>query len=76
VTSASRAGSVVRAALLFAVVLSPLVALGFFLASWRHVRIGTWFLYVPLTVVWLAAIDLRWGISARLARLPGSRRPR
>jgi hypothetical protein len=76
VTRASSAGSIARASLLFAAILSPLVALGFLLASYRHVRIGTWFLFVPLTVVWLAAIDLRYGISARLARLPGDPRRR
>jgi hypothetical protein len=68
--------SVAQAVLLFAVILSPLVALGFLLAEWRSVRIGTWFLFFPATVVWLASLDLRYGISARLARPPASRRPR
>lgn len=29
---------------------------------------GTWLLLLPLTILWLAWIDLRFGVGARLAR--------
>ena len=63
-----RGRDVARAALALAVVFSPLVALGVFLAHRPGTRFGTWLLFVPATIGWFALVDLRCGRSARLAR--------
>jgi hypothetical protein len=58
-----------RAVLGFALVLSPLAPLAVFLAGQRP-EPGTWLLFGPLALAWLAAVDLFFGVSARLARRP------
>jgi hypothetical protein len=56
-----------RAGLAFYVVFSPLVALAAFLST-QDVEPGTWLLFLPLTIVWCITMDLRFGVSRRLAR--------
>ena len=58
-----------RAALVFAVVLSPVLVLaGLLVAFAPKLEPGTWLLFLPLTFVYLASLDLRYGVSARLSR--------
>jgi hypothetical protein len=54
-------------------VLSPVIAIGFAFSRWPHAGPGIWLAFVPLAIVWMALLDLRWGVSARL---PHRRRPR
>jgi hypothetical protein len=63
------------AALLFLLLMSPIVAIGVGIASWERARFGTWFGLVPLTIVWLGWFELRYGVSARIAPRDGRRRP-
>jgi hypothetical protein len=56
------------AALLFLLVLSPLIAIGYGIAHWDRARFGTWFGLVPLAIVYLGWFELRYGVSARIAR--------
>lgn len=56
-----------RALLLLALVLSPLVAIGFGIAHWERARFGTWFGLVPLAIVYLGWFESRYGVSARIA---------
>jgi hypothetical protein len=59
---------------LCAAILAPLVAFGVWLASRPRTEPGTWLLLMPLTFAWLAVLDLRFGVGARIARPPRSRR--
>ncbi|MCC7139200.1 MAG: hypothetical protein IT460_12330 [Planctomycetes bacterium] len=65
----------IRTVLVGAAVLAPPGVLAWALVAWGRPEPGTWALFLPLLFVWLAAIDLRFGVSARLAR-PSRRRPR
>ncbi len=58
-----------RAVALAALVLSPPVGMGVVLARHGRGEPGTWLLLLPVTFAWLAWIDLRFGVAARLARL-------
>ena len=42
-------------------------ALAAFLST-RDVEPGTWLLFLPLTIAWCIAMDLRFGVSRRLSR--------
>lgn len=65
----SRARRWVRTALVFVVILAPVIALVAAIACYApRTEPGTWLLFLPLTFVYLASLDLRWGVSARLAR--------
>jgi hypothetical protein len=68
-----RGRSVVRAVLLFAFLLAPPTAIALALALYGRTSFGTWLLFIPLTFAWLATIDMKYGLGARLARPP---RPR
>lgn len=57
-----------RAVGLAALVLAPPAAVGVLLARFGRGEPGTWLLLFPLTFAWLAWIDLRFGVAARLAR--------
>lgn len=59
-----------RAVLVLALVFSPLVALGVLLAGSPRTRLGTWFLFLPAALIWCSVLDIVWGGSARLARMP------
>lgn len=58
-----------RAVGLTAIVLAPPAAVGVLLGRFGRGEPGTWLLLLPLTFAWLAWIDLRYGVAARLARL-------
>jgi len=59
----------VRAGLVFVIILAPVIALAAAIALLApRTEPGTWLLFLPLTFVYLASLDLRWGVSARLAR--------
>ena len=64
------ARSPARVGLGFLVVLSPVLAAAVALASWDRATFATYLALLPLTFAWLAVIDMRFGISARLARFP------
>lgn len=66
----------IRAVLVGAAVLAPPAVLAWALAAFGRPEPGTWLLFLPLLFVWLAGIDLRFGVSARLARPPRGARPR
>jgi hypothetical protein len=65
----SRVRGHARAILLGAAILAPPAAVGALLARHGRGEPGTWLLLFPLTFAWLAFIDLRFGVAARLARL-------
>ncbi len=58
-----------RAVALTVLVLSPPAAVGVVIARYGRGEPGTWLLLLPVTFAWLAWIDLRFGVAARLARL-------
>ena len=64
-----------RAVATGALLLAPPAALGVALARWGRPEPGTWLLLLPVTFTWLAFVDLRFGVSARLARRPARTRP-
>src|SRR5262245_376191 len=63
-----RSGGVARAVVLWALILSPIAAVAWLLASSGKTEFGTWLLLVPLTFCWLAVFDFRRGFGARLVR--------
>ena len=63
-----------RVGLALFVLLTPLWALAIALSRSGRAEPGTWLLFLPATFVYLAVIDLRYGVSARLARI-GTVRP-
>jgi len=58
-----------RAVALAALVLAPPAAVAAVLARYGRGEPGGWLLLLPVTFVWLAWIDLRFGVAARLARM-------
>ncbi len=60
----------VRAALLWAALLSPVLAVAVWLALRDGTEPGSWLLLLPLTLVYLATVDLVFGVSARLSPRP------
>jgi hypothetical protein len=65
-----------RAVALWLAALSPVVALGLWMGTWERTHVGTWFLLVPAAFFWLAFLDLRCGLTARIARPPARVDPR
>jgi hypothetical protein len=65
-----------QAVLFFAAILSPVVALGAWVATWEGKGPARWLLLVPAAFFWLCFVDLRWGMTARLARPPARAVPR
>lgn len=63
----------VRAVGLAMLLLLPPATVAVLVARFGRGEVGTWLLLLPLTFGWLAWVDLRFGVAARLARL-GSRR--
>ena len=63
-----------RVLLAFFVVLLPVTAVAWALSEWDRASPATYLALLPLTFCWLAVLDLRWGVSARLARRPARAR--
>jgi hypothetical protein len=72
----SAALGVVKTVLAFAVILAPIEALAWWMTTWKGKGWERWLLLGPATFFWLAFVDLRWGLTARLARPPVRAVPR
>ena len=57
-----------RAALVWGVILLPVAGLAVLAASWDGMSPAAWLGFVPLTFVWLAYWDLKYGVSGRMSR--------
>lgn len=66
---------VVRAAVVLAALLSPVVAFALWIATWEHRAPSAWFTLPVVTLLWLAWMDLQIGLTARWAR-PAARAER
>lgn len=58
------------AALVWLVILLPVACVAILWASWDGMRPAGWLALVPLTFVWLAYWDLKYGVSGRLTPPP------
>jgi hypothetical protein len=65
-----------RAVLLFLLMLAPVIALGAWMTTWERKGPASWLLLVPAAFFWLAFLDLRCGLTARVARPPARAAPR
>lgn len=61
---------VARAVIVFAALLSPIAALSLWFLTWERRPATVWLILPVATLIWLAAIDLRIGLTARWARPP------
>ena len=59
------------AALVWLVILLPIAGLSILLASWDGMTPAAWLALVPVTVVWLAWWDLKYGVSGRMTERRG-----
>ncbi len=64
----SRARDAARVAWIFVLVLSPMIALGYGLARASRGEPLVWLALLPITITWLAILDLRWGVSGRVTK--------
>ena len=65
---------VARVVLAFIAILSPVLGVAYALTQWDRATFGAYLALLPLAFAWLAFIDLRCGVSARLERRPGRER--
>jgi len=64
----SRARDAARVAWIYLLVLSPVIAIGYAFLRGRPDEPLAWLALVPLTITWLAILDLRWGVSGRVTK--------
>lgn len=67
-TVPSRARDAARVAWIFLLVLSPVIAVGYGFARARFDEPLAWLALLPITITWLAILDLRWGVSGRVTK--------
>jgi hypothetical protein len=65
-----------RAVLLWATALLPVFALAWWMTTWEGKGPARWLLLVPAAFFWLAFLDLRCGLTGRIARPPARGVPR
>ena len=53
---------------IFLLVLAPAIAIGWGLSLADREEPLAWLALVPITITWLAILDLRWGVSGRVTR--------
>ncbi len=68
VTLPSPARTAARVTGLFLLVLSPVIAVGYGYSFAHRDEPLAWLALVPLTITWLAILDLRWGVSGRVTK--------
>ena len=64
----SRAREAARVTCIFLVVLAPVIAIAYALSLVSRSEPLAWLALLPITIVWLAILDLRWGVSGRVTK--------